>query len=296
MESNLSKLKEHEMVKAFIEKYKIDDETLLKNQLVLERFISQFVFCNTNEKMALCKQIIPGVQQKLSYKNKQFYITSSNCNHWIFENQDYKLEKNIVYADYDIFENTQTLDEFVKANKDKLVENANFFNAAKKILMEKEKTKGLYLYGLPGIGKTFYMKILANTFAKMDRKVVLVTVNKLIKIVKDTFNQNSSEENNRFFDQCCKVDVLILDDIGAEMVTDWSRDELLFGLLNTRMENNKLTFFTSNFPIHQLEDFYLNKRVTANQKDFEKMKTIRFTERIKGLSYEIEIKGKNHRY
>lgn len=292
---SLDLLKQDKELKKLVDKYNISDKVLSENMIVLSRFKRDFVLCEPNQPLSMCKQSIPGVQQKLSFLNNTFYVTSKNCQHWVFENKDYKLQKNILYADYDFKEVPETIEEFLNSEKAK-----NLDGNLEKLLIELNKTKtekGFYVYGEPGIGKTYIMKLLANTYAKLDKKVILVTVNKLIKKVKETFKSLESNDYNKFFDQCCDVDVLILDDIGSEIVSDWSRDELLFGLLNTRMENKKLTFFTSNFSIPELETHYLNKKIRDQSlMKFEKMKTLRFTERIKGLSFCVRLHGSNKRY
>jgi len=292
---SLDLLKQEKELKKLVDKYNISDKVLSENMIVLSRFKRDFVLCEPNQPLSMCKQSIPGVQQKLSFLNNTFYVTSKNCQHWVFENKDYKLQKNILYADYDFKEIPETIEEFFNSDKAK-----NLDGNLEKLLIELNKTKtekGFYVYGEPGIGKTYIMKLLANTYAKLDKKVILVTVNKLIKKVKETFKSLESNNYNKFFDQCCDVDVLILDDIGSEIVSDWSRDELLFGLLNTRMENKKLTFFTSNFSIPELETHYLNKKIRDQSlMKFEKMKTFRFTERIKGLSFCVRLHGSNKRY
>ncbi|AHB36698.1 DnaA ATPase domain-containing protein [Spiroplasma apis] len=292
---SLDLLKQDKELKKLVDKYNISDKVLSENMIVLSRFKRDFVLCEPNQPLSMCKQSIPGVQQKLSFLNNTFYVTSKNCQHWVFENKDYKLQKNILYADYDFKEVPETIEEFLNSDKAK-----NLDGNLEKLLIGLNKTKtekGFYVYGEPGIGKTYIMKLLANTYAKLDKKVILVTVNKLIKKVKETFKSLESNDYNKFFDQCCDVDVLILDDIGSEIVSDWSRDELLFGLLNTRMENKKLTFFTSNFSIPELETHYLNKKIRDQSlMKFEKMKTLRFTERIKGLSFCVRLHGSNKRY
>ncbi|AGR41543.1 ATP-binding protein [Spiroplasma taiwanense] len=295
---SVEELKLNSGLKQLIEKYQIRDSILEREKFILSRFLNEYVYCQKNENLEKCKQIIKGVQQKLIYKNNSFYISSKNCNHWIYENQDFKLFKNILFADYDEISSIKTIDEYIKSvdqnELDKSVIvflkqfNKSFFSNSK---------KGFYLYGEPGIGKTYLMKMLANTYAKNDKKVIFVTVNKLIKIMKNNFNISEPMQYSKFFDTCSNVEVLILDDIGAELVSDWSRDELLFGLLNYRLENNLLTHFTSNFSIEQLQKFYLNKKIREkDQIKFDQLKTLRFTERIKGLTNSIEIQGKNKRY
>ena len=48
-------------------------------------------------------------------------------------------------------------------------------------------------------------------------------------------------------DQVKKAEILILDDIGAEQMSAWVRDEILQVILQHRMQENLPTFFTSNF-------------------------------------------------
>ncbi len=294
----LEEIKNNKDFTELIKKHNITDEILQSNILVISRFLSDYVHCYKEEELKFCKQPIAGVQQKIVYKNNVFYITSKNCKHWIFENKDYKITKNILYADYDLKENTQTIGEYIEAlDLSKVnIQQKNLFTKIRENLST-NSWKGFYLHGKPGIGKTFLMKRLANYYAKKDKKVIFVTVNKLVKIVKDTFNNQEKTNLSKFYDDCLNVDVLILDDIGAEIVSDWSRDELLFGVLNHRLENKMITHFTSNFSISELQNYYLNKKVTGiEEKKFEKQKTLRFTERLKGLAFEIEMSGTNKRY
>ena len=83
------------------------------------------------------------------------------------------------------------------------------------------------------------------------------------------------------------VDLLLLDDIGAEKVSEWSRDEILGTILQSRMNNYKTTFFTSNYTIDELEDKLSNKT--------DKVAAARVVERIKVLTDDIELKGENRR-
>ena len=83
------------------------------------------------------------------------------------------------------------------------------------------------------------------------------------------------------------VDLLLIDDIGAEKVSEWSRDEILGTILQTRMNNYKTTFFTSNYTIDELENHFA--------KDGDKVAAARIIERIKYLCEDIAIEGENRR-
>ena len=86
------------------------------------------------------------------------------------------------------------------------------------------------------------------------------------------------------------VDILLIDDIGAENVTSWGRDEILGTILQYRMNNKLSTFFTSNLTLEELED---HLSITKNSED--KVKARRIIERIKQLTEDRELVSKNRR-
>ena len=86
------------------------------------------------------------------------------------------------------------------------------------------------------------------------------------------------------------VDILLIDDIGAEKVTEWSRDEVLGTILQNRMNNHKTTFFTSNLTIKELEQ---HLSLVNNGVDFVKAR--RIIERIKQLTLDMELISENRR-
>ena len=87
-----------------------------------------------------------------------------------------------------------------------------------------------------------------------------------------------------------KSDVLLIDDIGAESVTSWSRDEILGTILQYRMDSGLPTFFTSNLTIEELETHLSN---TKGSVDIVKAK--RIIERIKHLTEDLELVSDNRR-
>ena len=84
--------------------------------------------------------------------------------------------------------------------------------------------------------------------------------------------------------------MLLLDDIGAENCSNWSRDEILGPILQYRMENNLPTFFTSNLTLDELE-----KALSITSSGVDKLKARRIIERIKQLTITLELVSKNRR-
>lgn len=145
--------------------------------------------------------------------------------------------------------------------------------------------KGLYLHGNFGCGKTFLVAAMLNELASKKVNVAIVYYPELLRSLK-SFNEDFNDRIN----EIKEVDILLLDDIGAEKVSDWNRDEILGTILQYRMDNNKSTFFTSNLNIAELES-----HLSLNRNSEDKVKARRIIERIKQLTEDEELISINRR-
>lgn len=146
--------------------------------------------------------------------------------------------------------------------------------------------KGIYLHGSFGGGKSFLLSALLNELAADGVKPVIAYYPELLRTLKESFNDDFSE----IMYTIKNADILLLDDIGAEAVTEWSRDEILGTILQYRMDASLPTMFTSNLNINELETHLSN---TKNSVDILKAK--RIIERIKQLTVDIEMNSNNRR-
>lgn len=89
-----------------------------------------------------------------------------------------------------------------------------------------------------------------------------------------------------------KTPVLILDDIGADSMSSWVRDDILGVILEYRMQNSLSTFFTSNFSMKQFEEEHL---AVNNKGDVEPLKAKRIMQRVHYLAKEVGMFGQNRR-
>ena len=150
--------------------------------------------------------------------------------------------------------------------------------------------KGLYLHGSFGSGKTYILAALLNELAKSGSSVVIMYYPQLLRTLKETFNKTEDKTYDDILNRMMKSNLLLIDDIGAENVTAWSRDEVLGTIVQYRMEESLPTFFTSNLNIEELEAHLAE---TKNSVDLVKAK--RIIERIKTLTDDIELVSKNRR-
>ncbi len=83
---------------------------------------------------------------------------------------------------------------------------------------------------------------------------------------------------------------MIFDDIGAETLSEWSRDDVLGVILQKRMDNVLPTFFSSNITMDGLNEHFAETRNSVDE-----VKARRLMERVRFLSKEVFVGGKNRR-
>ena len=146
--------------------------------------------------------------------------------------------------------------------------------------------KGAYLHGSFGSGKSFIVAALLNELALKGYKTIIVYYPEMLRTLKESFY----DDFGNIMNDLKNADILLLDDIGAESVSEWSRDEILGTILQYRMDAKKTTFFTSNLTIEELEQ---HLSITKNGVNIVKAK--RIIERIKQLTEDIALISKNRR-
>ena len=191
--------------------------------------------------------------------------------------------KDIIFAKPNVGESGKGIEKLYKKDY-KIAADYEFMI---RILKDK-KVKGIYLHGSFGTGKTYIVSALLNELAKRGHKVAIVYYPEFLRALKESFNTTDEFKNK--FNYIKKVELLLLDDIGAETVTEWSRDEILGPILQYRMENNLSTFITSNLNLEELE---VHLSIVKNNTD--KVKARRIIERIKQLTEPMEMISKNLR-
>ncbi|PRS18479.1 primosomal protein DnaI [Bacillus paralicheniformis] len=153
---------------------------------------------------------------------------------------------------------------------------------------ETGKGKGIYVYGKFGVGKTFMLAAIANELAAKDHPSILVYVPEFVRELKNAIHDQSLEEK---LEMVKSTPILMLDDIGAESMSSWVRDEVLGAILQHRMSHQLPTFFSSNFDPDELKHHF-----TYSQRgEKEEVKAARLMERVLYLATPVRLDGKNRR-
>ncbi|PIC87379.1 primosomal protein DnaI [Sporosarcina sp. P20a] len=148
--------------------------------------------------------------------------------------------------------------------------------------------RGFYLFGNFGIGKSFILGALANELATRRIQTVVVYVPEFLREMKQSIQNQTLDEKVEFVK---RAPVLMLDDIGAETMSTWTRDEVLGTILQYRMAEKLPVFFTSNFNYDELE----HHLTTSQRGEKEPIKAARIMERIRMVSQPFKLGGENWR-
>ncbi|PHA00716.1 primosomal protein DnaI [Bacillus pseudomycoides] len=280
----------HPRVKEFIEEHQGEVTTsMIERSLVkLYEYTGQSVGCLDCPNLESCKNMIQGYEPKLIIQGKMIDIQYDRCVRKVAYDERKKHEKLIqsIYMPKDILQASMSSLDLSDRERFEAIRAANEF------LNEYEsgkKVQALYFYGPFGVGKTFILGAIANELAQKKISSMIVYLPEFLREIKSSLQNNTISEK---IDAVKHVPVLMLDDIGAEAMSSFVRDDVLGAILQFRMLENLPTFFTSNFDFKQLEH-----HLTYTQRgEAEEMKAARIMERIKYLAKPIPIGGKNRRY
>jgi len=249
--------------------------TLIKYTSQLKDCARECDNCKNCKGLEFCKNEIKGSMLKAKKWNNSVEISYANCKY----NESDESSTTLFYVPASLKKANMKDIKLDGNRKDVIKEIQTFY----KDYLAGKKTKGIYLVGNYGTGKSYILSALLNSLEKDGKESVIVHMPELLRKLKDSFDEDYTER----MDQLMNVEILLLDDIGAEYLTPWARDEVIEPILNYRMEENKTTFFTSNFDFEGLK-----KHFNING---EEVKAERIMNRIKQLSKEVKLICKNYR-
>jgi len=275
-------------VKAFIQehRYELDEQMVDRGLMKMHEFIDQSKCCDKCPSLQSCVNMVKGYHPQLVVKGRNIDVQYERCPRKV-QADERKEQESLIQCMYVPKEILQATIKDIEIEKGRM----EAINLVKNFVREYEpnkKMKALYLHGLFGVGKTYFLGAIANALAEQKVKSTILYVPEFLRELKGSFQDQSFNEKIEYVK---KVPVLMLDDIGAESVTSWMRDDVLGTILQFRMLENLPTFFSSNLNLDELQHHF-----TYTQRgEEEEIKAARVMERIKSLATPIEVKGENKR-
>ena len=111
--------------------------------------------------------------------------------------------------------------------------------------IKSECTNGLIIMGESGVGKTHLASSIANKLIENEKIVLMGRLTTLLDMVKETFKDNTKSENE-LIEIYSNVDMIIIDDLGTEKISDWALEKL-YTIIENRNENRLPIIITTRF-------------------------------------------------
>lgn len=274
-----------ENFKTLVKSISLPEEELMKYTSKLQECSTEHSHCKLCKGLVECKNEIVGYAITPYANEHKISFSYDICRYNEALRNEQEYQKNVFYFDVPREIKDAKMSDIYTSDK-KRVEIITWLRAFIKSYKKDKKGKGIYLSGNFGSGKTYLLAALINELAKSGFKVAIIYWPEFLRMLKASFDTNFDEK----YEHIKKVPLLLIDDIGAENLTPWGRDEILGPILQFRMQEGLSTFFTSNLNISELETHF---STTTNR--IEKVKAKRIIERINQLSTEMSLISKNNR-
>ncbi len=105
--------------------------------------------------------------------------------------------------------------------------------------------RGLWFTGDVGTGKTTLAMLISKAAMEADRTVAIYSLPRLLALLRDTYQDDAQYSLNELIDRLSAVDLLHVDDVGAEQTSPWVLEQL-YTIVNTRYEDGKAILLTTN--------------------------------------------------
>lgn len=117
-----------------------------------------------------------------------------------------------------------------------------------------QEGRGLWLFGDTGTGKTTLAMLVSKAALDSGHSVAIYSLPKLLARIRRTYDGEPDEDSyGAFFERLTSVDLLHIDDFGAEKRSDWVLEQL-YALVNERYEDKRSIMLTTNLTMDKLED------------------------------------------
>lgn len=274
-----------EAFKKLIEKLNIDENILKNYTSLLEESAQEYHNCQNCKSILECKNKMCGYAYLPKLSNNELIFKYKACKYKKkFDEQTKYLENINVFGSSTYLKDAKMKDIYTN-DKNRIKPISWIVDFIDKYPTNPHQ-KGLYLYGNFGCGKTYLLSACFNELAKAGYKSTIVFWPEFLRDLKASFQSDYNEK----YEIVKRSPILLIDDIGAEVITQWARDEIVCPLVQYRMEHKLPTFFTSNLTLDQLKE-----HLSVTKDGIDVIKAGRIIERIKELTENLELVSKNLR-
>ena len=118
-----------------------------------------------------------------------------------------------------------------------------------------EEGRGIWFVGDVGTGKTTLAMLISAEALRHGHSVAIYSLPRLLGLLRETFNDESEASLSSLLDRLAAVELLHIDDVGAEQTSPWVLEQL-YTIVNTRYEDRRAMLVTTN-----LDDAALREQI-----------------------------------
>jgi DNA replication protein DnaC len=104
---------------------------------------------------------------------------------------------------------------------------------------------GLWFFGSVGTGKTTLAMLVSRHALEAGRSVAIYSLPRMLAEIRTTFDDDASRSYVGLLDRLSAVDLLHVDDVGAEKTSPWVLEQL-YAIVNARYEAQRSILLTTN--------------------------------------------------
>jgi DNA replication protein DnaC len=116
-----------------------------------------------------------------------------------------------------------------------------------------DEGRGIWFSGDVGTGKTTLAMLISAEALRRGRSVAIYSLPRLLSLLRETFDDDSEASLAGLLDRLAAVELLHIDDVGAEQSSPWVLEQL-YTIVNTRYEDRRAVMITTNLPEDELRD------------------------------------------
>ena len=121
--------------------------------------------------------------------------------------------------------------------------------------------RGLWLCGSVGTGKTTLAMLASRHALEAGRSVAIYSLPRLLAQIRTTFDDDAGNSYVDLLDRLTAVDLLHIDDVGAEKTSPWVLEQL-YAIVNARYEDERSMIITTNLERDELAT-QINERTVS---------------------------------
>ncbi|MDD3027041.1 MAG: hypothetical protein PHI41_03205 [Erysipelotrichaceae bacterium] len=248
-QNNITQLMATTIIQEALSKYRLTRGDIENNWIEFINYHDDHKQCIGCTGLDKCPKASKGyVYQIESDQNRNVKLIATPCRFGKILQQQYAILSNVLVSNIDkkiILTRAKDID---LSQNEKLKEIYVAFNQN----INAGRKKGMFIKAPMSKEKLLVLGSIARTYA-LDHKIGFINFPNFIIDLKGRMASNDYLDS---LNSIKTVEYLFLDDIGNEYVTNWSRDEILFSIIAYRLQNDLVTYISSEYDLKQLAKYY----------------------------------------